>query len=524
MTAYRTQLPPRRDGVGTLLRAEWTKFRTVRGWVIGTVAAALVTVLLGLMSAASTHDSCDNGATGTVCAGGPVGPDGQAVNDDFYFVHRTLNGDGMITVRVSSLTGRIRLPSPDPRNQGDARLKSGVTPWAKAGVMIKDGVRQGSAYAAMMVTGAHGVRMQYDFTEDVAGSPGGVSPASPRWLRLARSGDELTGYESGDGAHWTKVGSARLTGLPATVQVGLFAASPGAVTIKQGDFGGTIVQDRFAEATAVFDQVGLEGDTAPGEWGRDDIGVRYETDGVTPHHPGGMTRSGGTFTVTGVGDIGPGGEGHKIEDSLTGVLSGLIVIVVVAVLYVTAEYRRGLIRTTFLAGPRRGRVLAAKAVVIGAVAFAAGLAAAGAVVPLGTRILREGGNPMLPVSAFTELRVVVGVAALVAVIAVLALALGVVFRRGPAAITTVIALVVLPHILATSSVLPMEAGRWLLRLTPAAGFAVQQSVPRYPQVDDVYSPTLGYYPLPPWAGFAVLCAYAALALGLALFLLRRRDA
>ena len=31
-----------------LLRAEWTKFRTVRGWVIAMVAAVLMTVLVGL--------------------------------------------------------------------------------------------------------------------------------------------------------------------------------------------------------------------------------------------------------------------------------------------------------------------------------------------------------------------------------------------------------------------------------------------------------------------------------------------
>jgi hypothetical protein len=34
----------------------------------------------------------------------------------------------------------------------------------------------------------------------------------------------------------------------------------------------------------------------------------------------------------------------------------------------------------------------------------------------------------------------------------------------------------------------------------------------------------GCYPLAPWAGFAVLCAWAAAALGLALILMRRRDA
>jgi uncharacterized membrane protein len=31
-------------------------------------------------------------------------------------------------------------------------------------------------------------------------------------------------------------------------------------------------------------------------------------------------------------------------------------------------------------------------------------------------------------------------------------------------------------------------------------------------------------PLAPWAGFAVLCGYAAVALALAIFLLRQRDA
>ena len=46
--------------------------------------------------------------------------------------------------------------------------------------------------------------------------------------------------------------------------------------------------------------------------------------------------------------------------------AGLIAVVVVAAMFITAEYRRGLIRITLAASPRRGRVLAAKAVVIGA--------------------------------------------------------------------------------------------------------------------------------------------------------------
>jgi hypothetical protein len=38
------------------------------------------------------------------------------------------------------------------------------------------------------------------------------------------------------------------------------------------------------------------------------------------------------------------------------------------------------------------------------------------------------------------------------------------------------------------------------------------------------APATGYFPLAAWAGFAVLCGYAAPALGLAFVLLRKRDA
>ena len=68
------------------------------------------------------------------------------------------------------------------------------------------------------------------------------------------------------------------------------------------------------------------------------------------------------------------------------------------------------------------------------------------------------------------------------------------------------------------------AGAWLMRLTPAAGLAIEQSIPNYPQVTSVIDPARGGYPLPPFAGFAVLCAWAAGALALAFILLRGRDA
>jgi hypothetical protein len=42
----------------------------------------------------------------------------------------------------------------------------GVQPWTEAGIVVTDGTRPGSAYAAMMVTGGYGVRMQRDYAQD----------------------------------------------------------------------------------------------------------------------------------------------------------------------------------------------------------------------------------------------------------------------------------------------------------------------------------------------------------------------
>jgi uncharacterized membrane protein len=106
---------------------------------------------------------------------------------------------------------------------------------------------------------------------------------------------------------------------------------------------------------------------------------------------------------------------------------------------------------------------------------------------------------------------------------VLALAVGTILRRSAAAIAAVLVGVVLPYILGTSEMLPLGAAQWVLRVTPAAGFAIEQSIPRYAHVTANYAPP-DYFPLSPWAGFAVLCGYAAAALAVAFVVLRRRDA
>jgi ABC-type transport system involved in multi-copper enzyme maturation permease subunit len=535
-TPQRAGRPPGREGFGPLVRAEWTKFRTVRGWVIGMVVAIALMDLVGLFAAGQANISCSNGPgpakTGAACIPPvPTGPGGEAVTDSFYFVRQPLTGHGSITVRVTLLTGHYG-GGAGPASPGGplTGMHPGVQPWSKAGIIITDAARQGSAYAAMMVTGSHGVRMQYDYTQDLAGLPGTVSAASPRWLRLTRAGDTITGYDSADGTHWTQVGTVHLAGLPATASAGLFATSP-AYQHLSAFFGGTTGQIGPSLASGVFDHVSLSGGRPGGTWTCDNVGNQGAYGPLTGQAET-FRRVGGRFTVTGSGDIAPdvpgggggiGGPESTIEDHLMGAFAGLIVIVVIGAMFMTAEYRRGLIRTTLAATPQRGRVLAAKAVVMGSITFAAGLVAAVIAVVVGVRLTHDQGLYVFPVSWLTEARVVGGTAALLAVAAVFALALGTVVRRSAASVTAAIVVIVLPYLLGVASVLPVGAAEWVLRVTPAAAFAIQQSIPAYPQVTAPYTPPI-YFPLSPWAGFGVLCGYTALALALAVVLLRRRDA
>ena len=533
VTQYRSTERDARDGFVQLLHAEWTKFRTVRGWVIGMVVAALITAGIGVLVAeASAAASCQGGGgpaqQGAACAGPgfTLGPGGEPVQDKFYFVRQPLAGNGSITTRVASLTGLLPSSSLEPGPSSHP----GLVAWSKAGIIIKDGTSPGSAYAAMMVTGGNGVRMQWNYTQDTPGLPGTVSAASPRWLRLTRDGDTITGYDSADGTHWIRVGTVALAGLPSTVQAGLFATSPSETTFAPS-FGAGGQSSGPSEATAVFDHVSRSGAWPASTWTGDFVGAgTYDI----PDGPGGYHQVAGGFAVTGSGDIAPiiagpaggttGGHAATTTDFLIGTFAGLIAVAVVVTMFMIAEYRRGLIRTTLAASPRRGRVLAAKAVVIGLVAFVAGLAAAAGAVILGTAVTNSGGSSVFPESLPTELRIIVGTAALIAMAAVLTLAVATIVRRSAAAILIVIVAVVVPYFLSATSALSAGVANWLLRITPAAAFALQQPAPRYYQVQAPYSPGTGFFPLASWTGFAVLCAWTAIALAAAAYLLKRRDA
>jgi len=530
-TSFRSEPTGPRDDFAHLVHAEWTKFRTVRGWVIGAVFAGVVIVLFAYLATFRHESGICTGPTpsSATCQPThpdvPIGPAGEAVTDTYYFVHRTLTGAGSITVRVDSLTGKAQTGGGGNGVSVNDLVgaPAAVNEWAKAGLIVAASTRPGSPYAAAMLTGAHGVRMQYDYTGDIAGAV--VSALRPRWLRLTRSGATLTGFESPDGTSWTKVGTVKVGGLPATVQAGLFVTSPPATDLSSPQlFGGEGGANQTATgATATFDRLSLQGGWPAAGWRAQYVGANTQLPTLSSV---GYQRTSGGFRISGSGDIAPAvgvPAGYTDEQPLTGVFIGLIVLIVLATVFITAEYRRGLIRTTLAATPRRGRVLLAKASVIGAVTFVAGALACAVSIAIGNHVLRTNGNYVYPAGTLTELRVILGTAALLALVAVLSLAVGTMLRRSAGAITTVIALIILPYILATASALPSGPSDWLLRLTPAAGFAIEQTLPSYHQVSYLYDPTGGFYPLAPGLGLAVLGAYTLLALLIARRLLLTRD-
>src|ERR1700726_520064 len=107
--------------------------------------------------------------------------------------------------------------------------------------------------------------------------------------------------------------------------------------------------------------------------------------------------------MTGSGDISPAvgntysGGGQSLQRALAGTFFGLIPLIVVAAMFITAEYRRGLIRVSLTAAPHRGRLLAAKAAVVGAVGFVPGLAAATLALAVGAHLLDRSGGLEWPV-------------------------------------------------------------------------------------------------------------------------------
>jgi uncharacterized repeat protein (TIGR03806 family) len=151
------------------------------------------------------------------------GADIWGTADGFHFVHQPLDGDGTLVARVDTVEN--------------------THSWAKAGVMIRQSLTAGSKHAFMAITPGNGAAFQRrTSTGGSSTHTAGTSVTAPYWVRLSRSGNTFTGYQSADGQAWSPVGSISIS-MPAEVNVGLAVTS----------------HDNSQVCTATFSQVSLTG-------------------------------------------------------------------------------------------------------------------------------------------------------------------------------------------------------------------------------------------------------------------------
>jgi ABC-2 type transport system permease protein len=194
------------------------------------------------------------------------------------------------------------------------------------------------------------------------------------------------------------------------------------------------------------------------------------------------------------------------HDCFIGLVLGQLLLGILGVLTITNEFSSGMIRATFAAVPRRPLVLAAKAAVLGAVTLAAGEISAWAAFGLGQAVL-QAPAPHAALGQPGVLRAVLLAGAYPALIALIGLGAGAVFRHTAGAIGVIVGLLfVLPLLFVSPSLqvtgekfLPHPMANALTEVRPEAGA------------------------LPPAASLALLCAYALAALAAGAWALAQRD-
>ena len=205
------------------------------------------------------------------------------------------------------------------------------------------------------------------------------------------------------------------------------------------------------------------------------------------------------------------GSADLTNNALAGIAVGLLLTGILGVLTATSEHTSGTIRSTLAAIPNRPLVVAAKAAVFGAVALAAGEAAAFVAFFAGRAALPAGtagptfGQPGV-------LRAVVLGGAGYCLIGLLGLGLGTVVRHTALAVGLLVGGVYVVAQLG-AALAPVLMPYLPIAVVANSLTVVQPGI----AIGDVRF-------LSPWAGLGVLVLYAAVALGAGAWLLAERDA
>jgi ABC-2 type transport system permease protein len=206
-----------------------------------------------------------------------------------------------------------------------------------------------------------------------------------------------------------------------------------------------------------------------------------------------------------------GGEGEAPGSFVTfGMMFAQITAIVLGALTVTSEYGTGMIRATLAATPRRGAVLAAKALVLAGTLFVAGVVTAVAGY-LGGNAFLDAAGVGVDLGDDGVLRSLLGSGLYMAGLGLFAAGAGLLLRHTAAVLSLVLALVFVVGNMAF--LLPGSWGEWTAKVLPGnAGSPVATPVP--------FNPLL----LDPWTGFAVFSAEVAALLLVGWLVFQRRDA
>jgi ABC-type transport system involved in multi-copper enzyme maturation permease subunit len=196
--------------------------------------------------------------------------------------------------------------------------------------------------------------------------------------------------------------------------------------------------------------------------------------------------------------------------SLVGGILAQLAIAVLGVLVITSEYGSGMIRATFAAVPQRLTVLAAKAAVFTAVTVAVTTTACFVAFFVGQGIL-SAKDVGVSLGAPNALRTVVGTGLYLAILGLLALALGTLIRKTAGAITAIVGILFVLPVLASFLPSSMDA---VAKYLPSN--AAQAMLSGHTKAGDNV--------LSAWLGLGVFFLYAAVALVAAAFTLVHRDA
>jgi beta-glucanase (GH16 family) len=161
-----------------------------------------------------------SGSTFTVTGSGA---DIWNASDQFNYFSQSTTGDMTIIARVAG--------------------QQNTNAWAKAGVMIRESSAAGSSFVDVVLTPGNGVSMQYRASTGAsaveAARVSGIT--TPRWVKLVRSGNTFTGYDSADGLGWMQLGTINVTMAP-NVTTGLAVSAHDNTLLSTATFDNVTVQ------------------------------------------------------------------------------------------------------------------------------------------------------------------------------------------------------------------------------------------------------------------------------------------